>query len=195
MVNRSQTDQRKGKLAGREEKNGANESRRLEGKGRKMKDPRSRWGDLCSHGLICPLIPCCVDRWVQSTLHCGFAKRGPQPTVVKPCQVSAVGLGASKSAWRTTLQTENNADRSRPLVKCYCLDTTQPYRTFKICQADNAEMAVGSCVGRQMQNNLHNSPEPTDPGITKAPIYFFLTKTLYCLITMYSTRTIIRVFC
>ena len=63
------------------EKDGTAESRRLEGKGRKMKDPQSRWGDLCSHGLICPLIPNCVDRWVQSTLHCGYAKRGPQPTV------------------------------------------------------------------------------------------------------------------
>lgn len=74
-------------------KDGTTESRQWEGKGRKMKDPRTRWGDLCSHGLICPPIPYCVDRWVQATLHCGFARRGLRLTVGQPCQASAVGLG------------------------------------------------------------------------------------------------------
>lgn len=124
-------------------KHGTTESRRLEGRRREMKDPRSRWGDLCSHGLICPLIPYCVDRWVQSTLHCGFAKRGPRPTVDQPCQASAVGLGASESSWCTTLQTENNVYWSGPPAKCYCLDMTcSRYGTFKICQTDGSKMTV-----------------------------------------------------
>lgn len=81
MGRRSSSDQRKRKLAVREGRDGATASRRLEGKGRKMKDPQSRWGDLCSHGLICPLIPDCVDRWVQSTLQCGFCQAlGPRRT-------------------------------------------------------------------------------------------------------------------
>lgn len=78
-------------------KDGTTDNRQLEGKGRKMKDPRSWWGDLCSHGLICPLIPHCVDRWVQATLHCGFARRCLRPTVDQPCQASAVGLGGPAS--------------------------------------------------------------------------------------------------
>lgn len=59
----------------------------------KIKDLWSRWGNRCSHGLICPLIPNCVVRWVQSTLQCGFAKWGPQPTVdsLSKLQLSAWG--------------------------------------------------------------------------------------------------------
>lgn len=58
-------------------------------------------GDLCSHVLIRPLIPYCVDRWVQLALRCGFAKRGSQRTSHARLQLWAWG-----SAWRTTTDRE-----------------------------------------------------------------------------------------
>lgn len=174
-------------------KDGTTDNRQLEGKGRKMKDPRSWWGDLCSHGLICPLIPYCVDRWVQATLHCGFARRGLRPTVDQPCQASAVGLGgASKSAWCTTLQTENNVYCSWPLAKWHCLDMThRSYGTFKICQTNGSKIEhMSTRISQQLQMllNLHNSPGM----ILASQGHTFKTQTLHSLILIYSIWMIIR---
>lgn len=124
--------------AGGNWQHGTARSRRREGGGREMKDPRRRWGDLCSHRLICPLIPRCVDRWVQSTLHCGFAKQRPSAH----CGASMPGFRFGLRGRRGCLvyqftDRENNICRSRPLAKCCCLDMTQgSYGAFMVCQTD-----------------------------------------------------------
>lgn len=100
--------------------------------------------------------------------------------------------GASKSAWCTTLQTENNVYCSWPLAKWHCLDMThRSYGTFKICQTNGSKIEhMSTRISQQLQMllNLHNSPGM----ILASQGHTFKTQTLHSLILIYSIWMIIR---